>query len=165
MYKIFNTLTLTLFVATSLPASATAQELAIGLGITDFSTGGEDGAVASVDYRAKPFTQRRVRSHAFAASAALTEFGDVFVGAGLSTRWTWDSGWFLESQLTPGLYTDGTNENDLGSTFQFRSVLGVGYGFDNGRTLSLAFSHISNASLADDNPGANFLFLRYHLKF
>ena len=158
-----NTLSIMAFIASM--GLAEAQEIAVGLGLTDPTFPALNGAAVSLDYRAKPFAERRVASFAFAASATLTEFGDAFVGAGLSTRWTWDSGWFLENQFTPGVTAHGTQENDLGSTFTFRSHLAVGYSFKNDRVLSLAFSHTSNAGLGDTNPGVNMVFLRYHVGF
>ena len=142
-----------------------AQDIALGVGQTDFTSIGSDGAAFALDYRARPFAQRRVASWAFAATAAVTEFGDVFVGAGISTRWAWPSGWFIESNFTPGVYAEGTPENDLGSAFNFRSLLGAGYRFDNGAAISVAITHISNAGLFEDNPGTNKALVRYHIPF
>ncbi|WP_299281135.1 acyloxyacyl hydrolase [uncultured Tateyamaria sp.] len=149
----------------ALSAPASAQELTFALGATDFGEGGEDSAVFDFEYRHTPFVQKRIRSHAFGANASVSGEGDVFIGAGLWTRWQWDSGWFIDSSLMPGLFEEGTDGNDLGSSFEFRSLLGLGYQFDNGRAVSAAISHKSNASLADDNPGMNSYSIRYHVKF
>ena len=46
---------------------------------------------------------------------------------------------------------------------EFRSQVELGYQFENQSRLSLAFSHISNAELGDDNPGTEVLNLYYHL--
>ena len=61
-----------------------------------------------------------------------------------------------------GLYSDGDGK-DLGNTVQFRSQIEGGYRFDDRSRLTLALSHISNAGLGDDNPGANILSVYYHI--
>jgi len=145
--------------------SAQAQEWVFGLGASDFGDAGQDSAILDVEYRYAPFVQKRVRSMAWGVNASVTGEGDLFVGGGLWTRWQWDSGWFIDNSIMPGLFEEGPSGNDLGSAFQIRSLLGVGYQFDNGSAVSLALSHKSNASLAEDNPGMNGYTIRYHLNF
>ena len=149
----------------TLPAALHAQEFALGVGATDYGDQGTDGGIFALDYRHKPFRENRISSFAIGGAVSLSEEGDFFVGAGLSTRWQWDSGWFVESSVMPGLYEEGTAGNDLGSTFEIRSLLGVGYKFKNGHAVSAAISHKSNASLATDNPGMNAYTIRYHFPF
>lgn len=145
--------------------AATAQEWTFGLGATDFGDQGDDSVALDLEYRHKPFVERRVMSVALGANLALTGEGDVFVGGGIWSRWQWQSGWFIDNSIMPGLYEEGTEGNDLGSAFEIRSLLGVGYQFDNGHAISAAISHKSNASLAEDNPGMNTYSIRYHFKF
>ena len=148
-----------------LPVALHAQEFALGVGKADYRDAGTDGGIFALDYRHKPFRENRISSFAVGGAVSLTEEGDFFVGAGLSTRWQWDSGWFVESSVMPGLYEEGTAGNDLGSTFEIRSLLGIGYRFENGRAVSAAISHKSNAGLASDNPGVNSYTIRYHFPF
>lgn len=68
----------------------------------------------------------------------------------------------LTGSFAPGLYEDGGGKN-LGHTIEFRSQVELGYQFENRSRLSLAFSHISNGSLSDDNPGVELLNLYYHI--
>ncbi|MEL6465089.1 MAG: acyloxyacyl hydrolase [Pseudomonadota bacterium] len=145
--------------------AASAQELVFGLGGTDFTEEGDDSVALDLEYRHSPFLERTVLSLAFGANLGVTGEGDVFIGGGLWSRWQWQSGWFIDASVMPGLYEEGTDGNDLGSAFEIRSLLGVGYQFANGNALSAAISHKSNASLADDNPGMNVYSVRYHLKF
>jgi hypothetical protein len=147
------------------PATLTAQEVVFGLGTTDYGDAGTDSAKLSLEYRHTPFAQRRVASFAFGANASVSAEGDLFIGAGLWTRWQWQSGWFIDNSIMPGLYAEGTAGNDLGSAFEIRSLLGVGYRFDNGSAVSAAVVHKSNASIATDNPGANAYLVRYHVNF
>ena len=147
------------------PITVSAQEWAIGVGTTDFGDQGTDSALVDIEYRHHPFLERRVMSVALAANASVSAEGDVFVGGGIWTRWQWASGWFIDISIMPGLFEAGTNGNDLGSAFEIRSLLGVGYQFDNGHAISAALTHKSNASLATDNPGMNTYTLRYHFSF
>ncbi len=145
--------------------TANAQELTFGLGTTDYGDAGQDSVAFDLEYRHAPFLQRRVMSVALGANASVSAEGDLFVGGGIWTRWQWDSGWFIDNSIMPGLYEEGVAGNDLGSAFEIRSLLGVGYQFDNGHAISAAFSHKSNASLATDNPGMNLYTIRYHISF
>ena len=144
---------------------AKAQELTLALGATDYGDTGDDSAVVEVEYRFRPFRQREVMSLAWGVTGSVSGEGDLFIGGGLWTRWQWQSGWFIDLSTMPGLYEEGTDANDLGSAFEIRSLLGVGYRFDNGGALSLAATHKSNAGLADDNPGTNTYLIRYHRSF
>lgn len=66
--------------------------------------------------------------------------------------------------LTPsfavGAYEDGDGK-DLGGTLEFRSAVELSYRLDDRARLGLAFDHISNASIYDDNPGTESLVLMY----
>ena len=167
MYRfLFNLRVLVLFVLVALlPRISDAQEVAFGLGQTEFGAGGRDGAVVDVEYRHTPFLTRGKFSLALGAVASLSEHGDAFVGGGLWSRLSWPSGWFADLSLMPGLYHKGNSENDLGSVIEFRSLLAVGYAFDSTRSVSVGISHMSNADLASDNPGVDAYILRYHVKF
>jgi hypothetical protein len=61
-----------------------------------------------------------------------------------------------------GYYENGDGK-DLGHEIEFRSQIEIGYRFDNRSRLSLAFSHISNASIGDENPGVEILNVYYSL--
>ncbi len=68
--------------------------------------------------------------------------------------------------LTPsfgaGLYANGSGK-DLGHAVEFRSQIELSYRFDDRSRLGVAFSHISNASIADENPGVEVLNIYYSL--
>lgn len=61
-----------------------------------------------------------------------------------------------------GLYHDGAGK-DLGSLIEFRSMLEVGYRFENEMRITAQFSHISNAGITRNNPGSNILGAYLHL--
>jgi lipid A 3-O-deacylase len=87
---------------------------------------------------------------------------DMWMGAG--AKWTSKNlsvgPFFVEASLMPGVYAQGEGP-DLGGALQFRSAVGAGYEFDNGATLSVLFSHRSNADTQNVNPGLETLSLRY----
>jgi lipid A 3-O-deacylase len=58
-----------------------------------------------------------------------------------------------------------TTDKELGSLVLFRQALEIGYDLDDQWSASVYFSHISNASLADENEGLNNLGLRIGFRF
>jgi len=142
-----------------------AQELVLAVGAKQFNGQDTEHATLTAAYRFRPFIERRVWSLAFGASASVSGRGDAFIGAGLWTRWQWNSGWFIDTSIMPGLYKEGTARNDLGSTLNFRSLIAAGYRFDTGKAVSASISHTSNAGLGNINPGENTFTIRYHISF
>ena len=70
----------------------------------------------------------------------------------------------LTPSLGAGAYHQGDGK-DLGHPVQFRSQIELAYRFEDGQRLALAFSHISNASLSNQNPGTEILTLYYMVPF
>lgn len=148
--------------AMALPAAA--QEVTLGLGYSDYHRdAAEDGAMFAVDYLHAPFYERGRLSARFGAALEVQEAGDLFAGVGISGVFDLNNDWFIESSLMPGAYHESSDANDLGSAFEIRTLLAVGKRFHSGKAVSLAFSHKSNASTADDNPGVNSVSLRWHI--
>jgi len=61
-----------------------------------------------------------------------------------------------------GLFSEGDGK-DLGHTVEFRSQLELAYRFANRSRVGVAFSHISNAGLGDNNPGTEVINVYYAL--
>jgi hypothetical protein len=91
-----------------------------------------------------------------------TSDGSVWGGIGVLMDITFFDTVVLTGSLAPGLYEDGGGK-DLGSVFEIRSQVELGYQFENQSRLAVSFSHTSNASVADDNPGVEVVNLYYHL--
>ncbi len=91
--------------------------------------------------------------------------GSAWIGGGVVAKAPLSNRWFVEASVMPGYYHAATAKADLGSDFEVRSLLGLGYRFDNGSALSLAAGHVSNASIGHMNPGMNGIMLRYHRSF
>ena len=68
----------------------------------------------------------------------------------------------LTPNFAAGLYHD-VDGKDLGHSVEFRSGIELAYRFDNRSRLGVAFHHISNASLDDNNPGTEILAIVYSL--
>ena len=145
---------------------AQAQEWILGAGYTDFTDrAAADSGQLSLEYRHSPFFSQGRFDVAAAASAVATFEGDLFLGGGLSGRYNVPNGWFVELSVMPGVFMEGVSVNDLGSAFEIRSLLGVGFALNDRDSLSLAITHKSNASTSSRNPGVNSLVLRYHRAF
>ncbi|MEP2029028.1 MAG: acyloxyacyl hydrolase [Paracoccaceae bacterium] len=147
-------------------APAQAQELLFGVGQTQFFEDlSTDSALVSLEYRHKPFYERGRIDVAWSAVGIAHFSGDAFLGGGLSARYTFNTQWFVEASVMPGLFRENEEANDLGSAFEIRSLFAVGYAFKGGNRTSLAVSHKSNASTAQSNPGVNAVSLRWHHAF
>ena len=92
--------------------------------------------------------------------ASFTEDSETWIGYGVKTAWTFDSGVFIEGSIMPGLYYEAGGI-PLGGNLQFRSAIGVGYEFGNGATLTVLYDHRSNADTQPLNPGLETLSIRY----
>ena len=56
--------------------------------------------------------------------------------------------------FTPGYYTQGDGK-DLGHVLEFKSEVQLSFNLFDDSHLGMSYNHISNASLGDNNPGAN----------
>ncbi|WP_422368017.1 acyloxyacyl hydrolase [Pelagibius sp.] len=92
----------------------------------------------------------------------VTSEGSVWGGIGVLVDVVFYDDFILTGSFAPGFYEEGDGK-DLGSALEFRSQIELGYQFENKSRLSLGFSHTSNASIDDDNPGVEVLTLYYHL--
>lgn len=159
-------LLIVIFATATGAAPAVAQEWILGIGAADFSSAlGQDGGLLALEYRPAAFYSNRRIDIGWAVAAEVHSTGDIFVGAGLAATWTLDRRWFLDASVIPGLYAENDWRNDLGSSFEIRSLLALGYRLDDRNAISLAASHKSNASTAAFNPGVNAVLLRWHRRF
>jgi len=60
--------------------------------------------------------------------------------------------------FAPGYYERGDGF-DLGHRLEFRSAIEIAYRFDNRARLGIGYSHMSNASISDNNPGVETAFI------
>ena len=93
------------------------------------------------------------------AHAAYVSNGMSFLGAGVLVDVQVGDNWIIQPSFAPTWWRGKTDDLDLGHALEFRSRLEVAYRFPDQSRLGLAFSHSSNASFGDINPGTETLML------
>ena len=63
-----------------------------------------------------------------------------------------------------GFYDDGDGKK-LGNNIEFRTTFEVSYQLENNNRIGFSFGHISNADIADKNPGVEILSFSYQVPF
>ena len=71
---------------------------------------------------------------------------------------------FFTPSFGAGIYNDGSGKK-LGNDLQFRTSFEISYELKNKNRIGVSFSHISNANLADKNPGVEILSFSYHIPY
>jgi hypothetical protein len=89
---------------------------------------------------------------------AFYGYGGIYVDVPVTERW------IVTPSFAAGGYDDGDGK-DLGHTIEFRSKIELAYRFRNRVRISVGFSHISNASLDDNNPGTEIVSVSYAIPF
>ena len=132
--------------------------LSLGVGYYDLVSNDDDAADFRLEYRhgsglwwIKPWLGVEATS-----DAGLYGAGGILIDIPLGDRFA------LVPSFGVGAYENGDGK-DLGSTVEFRSQIELAYRFENRSRLGVAFSHISNASIGNENPGVEILNLYYHL--
>ncbi len=97
--------------------------------------------------------------------AEVTSDASVWVGVGLLYDWQVTDNFYVAPSFGVGFYDEGNSDKDLDYPLEFRSQLEAGYEFANEHRVGLAFGHISNASLGDDNPGTEILNAYWHIPY
>ncbi len=154
-------LVMALAVAAGAPGGVRADDpsfLTLGLGYFDMNKQDNDAVDFRLEYRHgqkfwifKPWIGVEATSDGAVYGAAGVLI-DVFLG----------NRFVLTPSFGAGYYEEGDGK-DLGHEIEFRSQIEVSYRFDDRSRLGLAFSHISNASIADDNPGVEILNVYYSI--
>ena len=158
-------LALSAFIA-SITSAATAGEWVLGAGSSLFhDANSNSGSIVSFELHSEPFFTRNRFSLRYMGVVTGHATGDVFVGVGLSSVYDFDNRWYIEGSIAPGYFNESSPGNDLGSPFEIRLLLGLGYELNSGDSISFAAMHKSNASTASQNPGVNGVLLRYHHRF
>jgi hypothetical protein len=134
--------------------AAVAGEAALWLGWDDVD--GSDGAAAgALEVRGGDTLALGPATLAPFAAVMVDADRDLWAGVGV---FAWvdlgSRGVRLEASLAPGLYARGEGQ-DLGGPFEIRSAVGVSAPLGDGWRAGATAAHISNASLYDENPGAN----------
>ncbi|MGE3770722.1 MAG: acyloxyacyl hydrolase [Bdellovibrionales bacterium] len=101
-----------------------------------------------------------VSVHPFVGVEATTD-GSFYGLGGIKAEVKWNQ-MYMTPSFGVGAYYSGDGKN-MGSPLQFRTGVEVGYEFDrNGDRVGVQLTHISNADVAETNPGAEIVTLYYH---
>ncbi len=87
--------------------------------------------------------------------------GSAWAGLGIKRDFFFGDNFIFTPSVAPGLYRQGGGM-DLGGAFEIRTGLELGYQFPTKGRASLELTHLSNAGLYDDNPGAETLTVNYY---
>jgi len=143
-----------------------AQDVVVGIGYSSFlKSGARDSGIFGFEVHSRPKWRLAGADLALAAAVDLHGRDEYWVGAGVSAVWGLRRDWFVEASVLPGYYDPGRSGNSLGSHFEIRSLVGVGVALNERLSVSLAFTHKSNAGTANINPGVNALMLRSRISF
>jgi len=155
-----------LLIAGAGPASALSwnpyeepNRLSLSLSYFDFNDNEEAGS-AHLEYRFRQglWLIRPMVGVLATTDEAVYGYGGLYVDLPITDHW------IFTPSFSAGGYDDGDGK-DLGHTIEFRSQLELAYRFRNRVRISLSVSHISNASLDDNNPGTEILSLSYAIPF
>jgi len=94
--------------------------------------------------------------------AEITTDGALYGAGGILYDWEFMENFYLVPSLGVGFYSDGGGK-DLGHTIEFRTQIEFQYELEDNSRFSISYSHTSNASLADRNPGAEVLSVYYSI--
>ncbi len=133
----------------------TWARLELTVGVLEAFDGPRPGATG-VEYRWRPLGR-----WALAPGAGLLAGADGsrYAYADLSHRFTLGPAWYATIVFGAGYFHDGSIVQ-LGHDLMFRSGLEIGRSLGDRWRAGLAFDHLSNASLADHNPGTELVSLR-----
>lgn len=136
-----------------------AHQLAIGGGPWDFRDNIEQDEATEIrlDFRPDWVLLPQIEEYALSRpwfGLNVTTDGGLFAGGGFRLDIPIYQGLVLTPSTGVGFWSNGDGK-DLGFPIQFRSMAELGYQFEGGVRVSAYISHVSNANLGDDNPGAD----------
>ena len=145
-------------------AGAYAGDLSVGIGNFDYSDKNKSAIMVDMNYG---FTENNMNSPIGKVipiiGAFITEDSSAMAYAG--AKIDYKLGMFvITPSFAPGFYREGDGK-DLGHALEFKSQVNIGFNIGSGSVLSAGYSHISNASLGDKNPGANTYSLNFLTQF
>lgn len=141
-------------------AHVSAQNLSFGL-TTDYDT---DAIGGSVELHGAPvFGDEGGFSGTWGVAARADNDNSAWIGAGFVLNLGLGQSAFLEASFMPGYYEEG--DRPLGGNLHFRSLIGVGWTFQDDNAVILSLDHISNGGIESYNPGAETISLQYRIGF
>ena len=137
---------------------------AVSLGVGAFNSVGQNGDDTAPELRLEYRFGETWRSVGAMVGVMATTQGTAFGYFASYSDIRIAERWYVTPSAGVGAYGAGEGK-DLGGVFQFHLGFDVAYLFGNGHRLGAKFTHISNAFIHDDNPGAESLLLTYTVPF
>lgn len=137
------------------PTSAAEPTLSLSVGTFGLFDDLDDPYRLGVEFRSRPLGRWLL---APGAGLSVAANGAFFLYAELRRAFALGDDWAITPSFGAG-YFHGEDDLDLGHELEFQSGIEVSRRFDRGYRVGLAFYHLSNASLSDENPGTEVLAL------
>lgn len=137
------------------PASAAGPMLSLSVGTFGLFDDLDDPYRLAIEFRSRPLGRWLL---APGAGLSVAANGAFFLYADLHRDFALGNDWAITPSFGAG-YFHGEDDLDLGHELEFQSGIEISRRFDPGHRIGLAFYHLSNASLSDDNPGTEVLAL------
>lgn len=140
------------------------QQSAIAFSAGAFEAFENDGSAAEIgiEYRFSP--RESLFNLIPTLGLAMNSDGGYWGYAGIRYDWMFSAQWTLTPHFAIAAYEDGGG-TDLGHDMEFRTGLDLGYQLTDSSRLALGIYHMSNADVADDNPGSESVIVTYSVGF
>ena len=131
-----------------------AGDLSVAFGNFDYSDKSKKASMLDLTYG---FAENKTSTFlgevvpVFGAFVTADSAAMIYSGAKIDYRF---GSFVVTPSFTPGIYSKG-NGKDLGHAIEFKSQINLGFELGPNTNVSAGYSHVSNASLGDKNPGAN----------
>ncbi|PIR34633.1 MAG: acyloxyacyl hydrolase [Alphaproteobacteria bacterium CG11_big_fil_rev_8_21_14_0_20_44_7] len=154
----------TLALISAQPAHAYDEPVVVfGLGYANIFQNDDEDIGLRAEYRSERIEPKYVLNadHVsyFVGVDAYLDFSAYAYG-GFLYDWKVADNWYVIPSLAAGLYHEGGGR-DLGGMIEFRSQIEVDYEMQDKSRIGLSLNHVSNASIYDNNPGTEHIFLNY----
>ncbi len=160
MKKIFSALIFSLYATTVF-----SQGLIMSTGMLDYSDDKKKAGFVEATYSLSEDKSYKTSLGKFVpiTGAMLTEDNATMIYAGIKADYKIGN-FFISPSFAPGYYDEGDGK-DLGHSLEFKSQINLGWSFGDKSNFGLSYSHISNASLGDKNPGANNIAFTFYRQY
>jgi len=143
-------------------AAAEAQErksarIVANLGVIGVGSGSDSALTGSLEWRG---SQPLFWQIAPLAGALATSDGAAYGYVGAYIDVPIKEKWYFTPSIAVGVYGEGSGK-DLGHRVEFKPQAEISYRLTASQHVGLSFYHLSNAGLADRNPGTNGLAATY----
>tara|TARA_A200000113_G_scaffold169515_1_gene154381 strand:- start:230 stop:715 length:486 start_codon:yes stop_codon:yes gene_type:complete len=118
-----------------------------------------DSLEARVEYLSNNNFNEKYELKPFLGFMFNTDSGKYFY-LGLRKDYSLSNKWNLTPSFATGYYDQGSSK-DLGNNLEFRSQLELSYNLEKNKRVGISLNHISNASLADENPGTESIVISF----